>query len=57
MTTIIPTFEAWMARTDQAMTATIGLSIHDLADQPFYDWFTDGMTPAEAVRLTLEAEL
>ena len=55
-TTIISEFDQWMRKVDRICTATCGLSIHDLADMPFYDWFEDEMTPREAAELALEEE-
>lgn len=49
-------FDAWMTRVDQAVTRKTGLSVHDLADQCFADWFEDGLTPAQAARLALADE-
>ena len=42
------TFTAWMAKVDAEVSRQIGLSVHDLPDQPFRDWFDCEMTPAEA---------
>ena len=49
-------FERWLQRVDDEVLAAIGLSIHDLADQPFYDWWSDGITPKEARDLAFEYE-
>jgi hypothetical protein len=49
-------FETWMDKVDAVVVRTVGLSIHDLADQPFYDWFVDGITPAQAARMALADE-
>lgn len=49
-------FDQWMAELDRRCAARTGLSIRDLADQPFADWYEDGITPAQALRLTLESE-
>lgn len=48
------TFEQWMQKVDSKVGAMTGLSVHDLADQPFRDWFDDGMSPREAALETLE---
>jgi hypothetical protein len=50
------TFEKWMAAVDKAVLYRTGVSVHDLADQCFHDWFDDGITPTQAARLTLENE-
>ena len=49
-------FETWMQKVDSAVIRLAGVSVHDLADQFFYDWFEDGITPAQAARLALESE-
>ena len=50
------TFPQWMQKVDAEIEKICGLSSMDLADQPFHDWFDDGMDPAEAAELTLEDE-
>jgi hypothetical protein len=47
-------FGAWMEAVDDAVQATCGASVHDLADCPFADWFDDGLSPREAARLAIE---
>lgn len=47
------TFAQWMRAVDEAVYATAGVSVHDLADQPFRDWYEDGLTPQEAAEETL----
>ena len=47
------TFEAWMAKADVVCLAisgeySSGLSIHDLPDCPFRDWFDEGVSPKSA---------
>lgn len=49
-------FARWMERVDRALLKRSGLSSADLAGQPFADWYEDGVTPAEAARLTLTDE-
>lgn len=49
-------FAAWMDAVDRNCYAIAGLSIHDLADMPFRDWFDDGVTPNEAARQALASE-
>jgi hypothetical protein len=49
-------FDSWMAAVDRAVQARGGLSVHDLADQPFADWYEDGITPKQAATLTLQEE-
>jgi hypothetical protein len=47
-------FGTWMEAVDEAVQASCGASVHDLADCCFADWFADGMTPKEAARLAIE---
>jgi len=42
------TFEKWMKAVDAWSWEKHGLSIHDLPDAPFADWFADGMTARAA---------
>jgi hypothetical protein len=49
-------FDVWMKKVDKAVIARSGVSIHDLADQPFADWFEDGISPSQAAKLSLESE-
>ena len=48
-------FALWLALTDQRITRRTGLSLFDLPDATFADWFEDGITPAEAAVLVLDA--
>lgn len=49
-------FEDWMQKVDQAVGAKAGLSVYDLADMPYRDWYDDGMSPASAAKRALDAE-
>jgi hypothetical protein len=49
-------FEEWMKAVDRQAIRKAGISIHDLADQPFRDLFEDGLDPAEVVADILEDE-
>lgn len=49
-------FDAWMRKLDAKVEARIGCSVHDLADQPFRDWFDSEMTVAEAFEEICENE-
>jgi len=50
------TFRQWMQAVDRQVQAIAFLSVHDLADQPFHDWYNDGVEPEEAAQMTLEDE-
>jgi hypothetical protein len=46
--------EQYIAKIDRIVIAKVGLSVHDLPDVPFYDWYEDMVPPAEAAREALE---
>lgn len=46
-------FDQWMKEVDTAVSATAFLSADDLTDQPYYEWWESGMSPAEAAREAL----
>lgn len=48
-------FEQWMKRVDRAVQ-TVGLSVYDLADQPYRDWYEAGHTAAGSARRALKAD-
>ncbi len=50
-------FNAWMCAVDAACIRRSGLSIYDLADCCFHDWYDDGMTPAAAARHAIRYEM
>jgi hypothetical protein len=43
-------FETWMKEVDAAVKALCYLSVADLPDCPFYDWYEDGVSPKAAAR-------
>jgi hypothetical protein len=47
-------FESWMEHVDTAVQALAYVSVHDLEDQPFRDWWRSGWTPQEAALEALE---
>jgi hypothetical protein len=47
-------FTQWMSQVDRKVMGVAGLSVHDLTDQPFREWWEEGMSPKEAAELTLE---
>ena len=47
------TFDQWMRAVDRAVIATVGLSVHDIADQPFRDWYDDETPASEAAESAL----
>jgi len=49
------TFSQWMKEVDEACWCKAGLSVHDLGDCRFADWYDDGVRPATAARRALKA--
>ena len=50
-------YDGWFEEVDVCVRElTQQLSVHDFADQPFRDWFEDGISPNEAAIQTLENE-
>jgi len=49
------TFEQWMREVNRIVTHIAGVSVHDLADATFRDWYDDEYTPNEAANEVLEA--
>lgn len=42
------TFDAWMKLVDSLVQRKTGLSVYDLPDCAYRDWYDDGKTPASA---------
>ena len=49
-----PSFNSWMARIDNLFWYFIGLSVHDMPDCPFMDWYEERIRPVFAVNHVLE---
>jgi hypothetical protein len=47
-------FKKWMTEVDIAVAGRAFVSAHDLPDQPYRDWFEEGLSPDEAAALALE---
>jgi len=47
-------FDRWMHYVDKACERRVGLSIYDLTDQPFSEWFEDGLHPVRAARRAIK---
>ncbi len=43
-----PTFEEWMQRVDRVVTRAVGLSVYDLPDCRYRDWYDERMRPVWA---------
>lgn len=46
-------FDSWMQIVDREVEAKIGLSVHDLEDCPFRDWFDDGTSAESAAQMAI----
>ena len=49
-------FAAWMREVDEEVQATAGLSVYDLADQPYREWYDEGADPEDVALTVLEEE-
>jgi hypothetical protein len=47
---MVLSFHAWMTWVDEICQEKYGVSVHDLSDCPFRDWYDDDMRPATAAR-------
>jgi hypothetical protein len=47
-------FDDWLRRVDTACWDMAGLSVHDLPDNPYRDWFDDGLEPSKAAKRALK---
>lgn len=50
-------FDRWFAEVDRKVRGLCGLSVHDLADMPFYDWFEDGVSALSAAKRTIRGAM
>jgi len=48
-------FEVWMRDVDASVKAKIGMSVHDLPDACFRDWYDDGMKPGAAASKAIKS--
>lgn len=47
-------FQVWLEKVDAAVWASVGVSVHDLPDCTFRDWFEDELTAGEAASRAIE---
>jgi hypothetical protein len=47
-------FKKWMSEVDIAVAGRAFVSAYDLPDQPYRDWFEEGLSPDEAAAQALE---
>lgn len=48
-------FQDWMDKVDKEVINYCGLSVHDLPDCCFRDWFDDGASPKQAAKRAIKA--
>ena len=41
-------FKAWMKKVNASVMCSVGLSVHDLPDACYRDWFENGVSPEDA---------
>lgn len=46
-------FEQWLRDVDAVYGSILGMGMDDLGDAPWHDYWSDGMTPREAVATAL----
>jgi hypothetical protein len=49
-------FERWMQHVDGYVWRLVGVSVYDLSDCPFRDWFEDELPPIEAARKAVKRD-
>lgn len=42
-------FETWLGKVDAVYVRVLGMGMDDLGDAPWYDYWSDELTPREAV--------
>lgn len=50
-------FDRWMSAVDGHVQIKLGVSVHDLPDMCFRDYYDDGMTPAQVAQIVMEENL
>lgn len=48
------TFEKWFEEANVACLEKCGMSLEDLPDCPFYDWYEDGKSPKVAANKAIK---
>lgn len=50
------TFDEWKKEADEICSRKYGLSLDDLADVPYMDWYESGVSPKGAVSRAIKAQ-
>lgn len=48
------TFEEWFKEVDQHVQKAVIISVHELPDCPYHDWYDDGVRPATAAKRAIK---
>lgn len=49
-------FQDWMKKVDQEVAKSCGLSVYDLPDCPFRDWYNFGISPRQAAKRAIKED-
>ena len=49
------TFDIWLSLVDDVIEAKLGLSMADLPDCCYHDWYEDGVAPKSAANRAIKA--
>lgn len=47
-------FKYWIDKVDTEVEKRVCMSVHDLPDCPYRDWYEDGVTPVQAARKAIK---
>ena len=51
------TFTRWMTKVDNIVWDLVGVSVYDLPDCCYHDWYDNGINPAEAAGRVMEENM
>lgn len=49
-------FYVWLALVEMSLLRTVGIGMLSMADHPYRDWFSDGMSAPDAAREVIHSE-
>jgi hypothetical protein len=49
-----PTFDEWLERVDAVLVRCRGVSVYDLPDAPYRDWYLERLRPIRAANRALD---
>jgi hypothetical protein len=53
MTKMKGTFKDWVSQVNRVLLANVGVTLDDLPDCCYRDWYDDGVSPVRAARMAL----